>query len=134
MMDKTTAAKLVLGGFKEDIVNVAQKELKFNIADVVTVPENFPHDRVLSMGQQAEKTVFDTIKHSKIPGEKIVFFNDTRVIGSRNDLEEDVIREADFQVHVTYDGRMYLFMFEVKCIHDEGVVTQTPDPGGPPVR
>ena len=118
MMDKTTAAKLVLGGFKEDIVNVAQKELKFNIADVVTVPENFPHDRVLSMGQQAEKTVFDTIKHSKIPGAKIVFFNDTRVIGSRNYLEEDVIREADFQVHVTYDGRMYLFMFEVKCIHD----------------
>ena len=69
-------------------------------------------------GELAEKAVCDMIeKCSKsIPGIKIVSFHGRRVIGGRP--PHTIIREVDQCSFITYQGRRYIFIKEVKCNTD----------------
>ena len=84
-------------------------------SDVVLVPPSFEPsgDPTRMLGDEAEKKVIDAIKKCgrDIPGIKIICFHGVRVIG----CSPMIIREVDQIFFVTYQGRKYVFITEVKC-------------------
>ena len=83
--------------------------------NVVLVPEKseLSGDPQRFLGEQAEKTLCDLIVKCKhdIPGVEIICFHGIRVISGQPAL----IREVDNCCFVTYQGRQYVLISEVKC-------------------
>ena len=82
-------------------------------SSVAHVPRSFEFsgDPDRRLGEEAEKKVFDAVGQVGIPGVRIICFNGVRVVG-RCPL---ILRELDFCLFVTYQGRHYVFIMEVKC-------------------
>ena len=85
---------------------------------VVLVPSSFEFSGDLSklLGEQAEKKVIDSIEQCgrDIPGIQTICFHGVRVIGS----SPSIIREIDQCCFITYQGRRYILITEVKCNAD----------------
>ena len=79
------------------------------------VPEDyeFSGDPKKKLGEEAEKKVFDKVGQGgrDIPGIQIVCFHGVRVIAGF----PIILREADFCLFITYQGRYYIVIKEVKC-------------------
>ena len=82
---------------------------------VAFVPKNyeFSGDPKKKLGEEAEKKVFDMVRRAgrDIPGIQIVCFHGVRVIAGC----PIILREVDFCLFVTYQGRHYIVIKEVKC-------------------
>ena len=82
---------------------------------VVLVPHEFTFggDPSKPLGEQAEKVLFDLVAKCKedIPGVEIISFHGVRVVG----MSPTIIREVDSCCFVTYQGRHYVLITEVKC-------------------
>ena len=82
---------------------------------VTFVPKNYEPsgDPTKKLGEEAEKKVFDMVKNAgcDIPGIQIVCFHDVRVIAGC----PIILREVDFCLFITYQGRPYIVIKEVKC-------------------
>ena len=82
---------------------------------VVLIPHEFTFsgDPRKSLGEQAEKVLFDLVAKCKedIPGVEIISFHGIRVVG----MSPTIIREVDSCSFVTYQGRHYVLITEVKC-------------------
>ena len=65
------------------------------------------------LGEEAEKKVLDMVKDAgrDIPGIQIVCFHGVRVIAG----SPIILREVDFCLFITYQGRHYIVIKEVKC-------------------
>ena len=91
---------------------------KLKTLDVVLVPATFElsGDPNKVLGEEAEKKVIDSIEKcgSDIPGIKIICFHGCRVIG----CSPNIIREVDQCCFITYQGRRYVLITEVKCNAD----------------
>ena len=85
---------------------------------VVLVPSGFEFsgDSNKLLGEQAEKKVIDSIEKCgrDIPGIQTICFHGVRVIGS----SPSIIREIDQCCFITYQGRRYILITEVKCNAD----------------
>ena len=88
---------------------------KLSRDNVVLVPEKseFSGEPQKILGEQAEKTLCDLIEKCKhdIPGVKIICFHGIRVISG----SPSIIREVDNCCFITYQGRQYVLISEVKC-------------------
>ena len=93
-------------------------EEKFPKNSVIVVPPafEFSGDPSKKLGEEAEKMVFDSIEKCgrDIPGLKIICFHGVRVIGGI----KNIIREVDQCCFLTYQGRHYVLVMEVKCNAD----------------
>ena len=91
---------------------------KLKTSDVVLVPPNFElsGDPNKVLGEEAEKKVIDSMGKCgrNIPGIKIICFHGVRVIGG----SPSIIREVDQCCFITYQGRRYILITEVKCNAD----------------
>ena len=85
---------------------------------LVLVPPSFElsGDPNKVLGEQAEKKVIDSIEKCgrDISGIKIICFHGVRVIGG----SRSIIREVDQCCFITYQGRRYILITEVKCNAD----------------
>mgnify|MGYP003322239561 CR=1 FL=1 len=90
-------------------------EEQLSSSPVAFVPKNyeFSGDPKKKLGEEAEKKVFDMVGHAgrDIPGIQIVCFHGVRVIAG----SPIILREVDFCLFVTYQGRHYIVIKEVKC-------------------
>ena len=90
-------------------------EEQLSSSSVAFVPKNyeFSGDPKKKLGEEAEKKVFDVVGQAgrEIPGIQIVCFHGVRVIAGR----PIILREVDFCVFITYQGRHYIVIKEVKC-------------------
>ena len=66
---------------------------------VISVPATFTTSNISSLGEEAEKEVFDELKYaaSKIKGLKMVLFNGLRCVGIAEPGGKSLIREIDFR-------------------------------------
>ena len=66
---------------------------------VISVPAKFPTSNSSSLGEEAEKDVFDALKKaaSEIYGLKMVLFNGLRCVGIAEPGGKSLIREIDFR-------------------------------------
>ena len=91
---------------------------KLKSSDVVLVPSTYEPSGNPNklLGEQAEKKVIESIERCgrDIPGIKIICFHGVRVIGS----SPSIIREVDQCCFITYQGRRYILITEVKCNAD----------------
>ena len=82
---------------------------------VAFVPEEFKFsgDSSRLQGEEAEKRVFDAVRQAgrDIPGIQIICFHGVRVIAG----SPIILREVDFCLFITYQGRHYIIIKEVKC-------------------
>ena len=67
--------------------------------EVISVPATFPTSNNPSLGEEAEKRVFDCLKKaaSKIDGLQMVLFNGLRCVGIAEPGGKNLIREIDFR-------------------------------------
>ena len=95
---------------------------KLKISNVVLAPPTFEfsEDPKKVLGEEAEKKVIDSIQKCGyyIPGTQIICFHGVRVIGKCNSNSKSVIREVDQCCFITYQGRRYILITEVKCNAD----------------
>ena len=79
------------------------------------VPKNYVSsgDPKKKLGEEAEKKVFDTVEcvGRDLPGIQIVCFHGVRVIAGC----ALILREVDFCLFISYQGRHYIVIKEVKC-------------------
>ena len=91
---------------------------QLNSSNVVLVPPNFElsGDPNRKLGEEAEKKVIDTIDKCghDIPEIQTICFHGVRVIGG----SPNIIREVDQCAFITYQGRHYILITEVKCNAD----------------
>ena len=87
-------------------------------SSVILIPPAFEFSGEPSrkLGEEAEKNVFDSIEKCgrDIPGLKIICFHGVRVIRGL----PSIIREVDQCCFLTYQGRHYVLVMEVKCNAD----------------
>ena len=90
-------------------------EEQLALSPVAFVPKNhgFSGDPTKKLGKEAEKKVFDFIQSAgdDIPGIQIVCFHGVRVIAGC----PIILREVDFCLFITFQGRHYIVIKEVKC-------------------
>ena len=90
-------------------------EEQLSSTPVAFVPKNyeFSGDPKKKLGEEAEKKVFDVVALAgrDIPGIQIVCFHGVRVVAG----SPIILREVDFCLFVTYQGRYYIAIKEVKC-------------------
>ena len=86
---------------------------RLKTTDVVLFPQKFElsGDPNKVLGEEAEKKVIDHVSKCKIPGIKIICFHHLRVIGRK----PSILREVDLCCFISYQGRYYILMLEVKC-------------------
>ena len=93
---------------------------KLKTSNIVLIPPSFEFsdDPRRKLGEEAEKKVVDSIVKcvQDIPGLEILCFHDVRVIGGL----PSIIREVDQCCFLTYQGRHYVLVMEVKCNEQEG--------------
>ena len=91
---------------------------KLKTSNVVLVPPSFvlSVDPKRKLGEEAEKKVIDLMEKCgrDIPGIEIICFHGVRVIGG----SPSIIREVDQCCFITYQGRRYVLITEVKCNAD----------------
>ena len=107
------------------VVEFFTEQLKTSKSNVVLAPPSFElsGDPSKKLGEEAEKKVIDAIEKCgrDIPGIQIICFHGVRVIGGSPSL----IREVDQICFITYQGRRYVFITEVKCNADIKTSGQT---------
>ena len=90
-------------------------EEQLSSSPVAFVPKNyeFSGDPKKKLGEEAEKEVFDVVQQAgrDFLGIQIVCFHGVRVIAG----SPIILREVDFCLFITYQGRHYIVIKEVKC-------------------
>ena len=90
-------------------------EEQLSSSPVAFVPKNyeFSGDPKKKLGEEAEKEVFDVVQQAgrDFLGIQIVCFHGVRVIAG----SPIILREVDFFLFITYQGRHYIVVKEVKC-------------------
>ena len=91
---------------------------KLKTSNVVLVPPSFElsGDPNKLLGEEAEKKVIESFDKCgrDIPGIQTICFHGVRVIGGN----PSIIREVDQCCFLTYQGRRYILITEVKCNAD----------------
>ena len=91
---------------------------KLKTSNVVLVPPSFElsGDPSKVLGEEAEKKVIESFDKCgrDIPGIQVICFHGVRVIGG----SPTIIREVDQCCFLTYQGRRYVLITEVKCNAD----------------
>ena len=86
---------------------------------VTFVPKKYDFSGVeqRKLGEEAEKKVADMIRKAgnDIPGIKMVCFQGVRVVGACPIKLKLKLREVDVCLFVTYKGKHYILVMEVKC-------------------
>ena len=90
-------------------------EEQLSSSPVAFIPKNYgcSGDPKKKLGEEAEEKVFKMVGRAgrDIPGIKIVCFHGIRVIAGC----PVIIREVDFSLFISYQGRHYIVIKEVKC-------------------